>query len=171
MLLRRNQKLLPLKQLKLQQPNTIMSFALLKNYRQSSRKVRLVADSVRGKKVNQALVILDFTPKRAAKVVSKVVKSALANAKHNYNLNEEDLFVKEISVNEGITMKRYRMRARGSVSQIRKRTSHIKVILGEIEGGKTVVVEEKKEETPEVEKVEKKAEPKKKVTKVKKEDK
>lgn len=143
-----------------------MAIASLKNYRQSSRKVRLVADSIRGKKVNQAILILTFTPKRAAKAVKKVLVSAIANAKHNHNLNEEDLFVKEISVNEGLTMKRYRMRARGSVAMIRKRTSHIKIVLGEKNTKETVEVKEVKEETPKAKKP-----AVKKVTKVKKEDK
>jgi len=113
-----------------------MSEARLKNYRQSARKVRLVADTIRGKKVTDAITHLAFVPKRASLAVKKLVESALANAKHNHNMNEEDLFVKEIRVDEGFTMYRYRMRARGSVAPIRKRTSHISVVLGEKDGAK-----------------------------------
>lgn len=119
--------------------------AVLKNHRQSPRKVRLVADAVRGKKVSDALTILMFTPKKAASSVKKVLESALANAKHNENLDEKDLFVKEISVDEGVTLKRWRARARGSAARIRKRTSHIVVTLATKDGKKVVKAEEKSE--------------------------
>lgn len=103
--------------------------AILKNHRQSPRKVRLVADLVRGKDVGTAINTLMFTPKRAALSVKKVLLSAVANAKNNNNLDERDLFVKEISVDDGFTLKRWRARARGSSARIRKRTSHIVVTL------------------------------------------
>lgn len=121
--------------------------AVLKNHRQSPRKVRLVADIVRGKNVGAALTTLMFTPKKAALSVKKVIESAVANAKHNSNLDERDLFIKEISVDEGLTMKRWRARARGRANRIRKRTSHIMVTLAtrdgkEIKAEATEVLEE-----------------------------
>lgn len=119
--------------------------AILKNHRQSPRKVRLVADVIRGKKVADALTILMFTPKKAASSVKKVLESAIANAKNNDNLDEKDLYVKEISVDEGVTLKRWRARARGSAARIRKRTSHIVVTLATKDGKKVVKVEETKE--------------------------
>jgi len=136
-----------------------MSTAILKNYRQSPRKVRLLADAIRGKQAQEAVTILAFTPKRAARVVKKVLESAIANAQHNHNLKTETLFVKEVRVDEGATLKRWRARARGSASTILKRTSHIQITLGEKTTGKTVVVEEevapKKEAVKKVEKKEK----------------
>ncbi len=106
-----------------------MTKALLKNYRQSPRKVRLVADVVRGKKVSDAITILNFMPKRAADPIKKVVESALANSK-NVSSSIENLIVKEITVDDGPTLKRWRPRARGAANPIRKRTSHIRVVLG-----------------------------------------
>lgn len=106
--------------------------AELKNYRQSPRKVRLVADIVRGKKVNEALNILTVTAKRSSLPIKKLVESAIANAKHNFGLDENNLFIKEISVNEGVTIHRWMPRARGSAAPIRKRTSRVFVILGEV---------------------------------------
>jgi len=120
-----------------------MSTAFLKNYRQSPRKVRLLADVIRGKKAEDAVTILAFTPKRAAKVFKKVLESAIANAKHNHGLEISSLFVKEVAVNEGTTLKRWRARARGSAATIRKRTSHIKIVLGEKGSSDKVIVEEK----------------------------
>lgn len=106
-----------------------MTKALLKNYRQSPRKVRLVADVVRGKKVSDAITILNFMPKRAADPIKKVVESALANSK-NVSSSIENLVVKDITVDDGPTLKRWRPRARGAANPIRKRTSHIRVVLG-----------------------------------------
>ena len=103
--------------------------AELKNYRQSPRKVRLVVDAVRGKKLNDALLALTFMPKKASLAVKKLIESAKANASHNFNLKSEDLFVKEISVDQGTIIKRWMPRARGSASSIHKHTSHIKVVL------------------------------------------
>ena len=104
--------------------------AVLKNYRQSPRKVRLVADVVRGKKVNQALALLRFVDKRAAEPVAKVIKSALANAVQ-HGKNAETLVVGRLSVDKGVTMKRFMPRARGSASRINRRNSHITVELTE----------------------------------------
>ena len=103
--------------------------ASLKNYRQSPRKVRLVADLIRGKKVNDALTELEFLPKRASEVMTKLISSAVANAETNFKVNPDDLVVKEISVDQGITLKRYRPRARGVAKRINKRTSNIELSL------------------------------------------
>ena len=103
--------------------------AELKNYRQSPRKVRLLADLVRGKKVAKALAILDFTDKRASGPFAKVIKSAAANAVTS-GKKIEDLKIKKVVVDKGTTFKRYMPRARGSASPIRRRNSHITVELG-----------------------------------------
>lgn len=118
--------------------------ASAKNIRISPRKVRLVVDLVRGAKVSDALNQLNFNKKRASEVVEKTIKSAIANAINTYELEEDNLFVKEIRVDEGVTMKRWMPRARGRATPVRKRTSHLKLILAEIvDSGKT---EAKKQE-------------------------
>ena len=104
--------------------------AFLKNYRQSPRKVRLHADLVRGKKVSEALTTLQFVDKRAADPFAKVIKSAVANAA-DQGQNVENLVVKTVTVNKGVTYRRMMPRARGSASRINKRNSHIRVELGE----------------------------------------
>lgn len=104
-----------------------MVTAELNKYRQSPRKVRLVADAIRGKKVSEALDILTFGTQKAASAIKKLLESAVANAKHNEGLLQEDLFVKEIRVDEGFTMKRWRPRAHGRAFTIRKRTSRIQI--------------------------------------------
>ena len=106
--------------------------ATLQTYRQSPRKVRLLADLIRGKKVSDALVRLQFADKRGAPIVAKLLKSAVANASNLANAGAENLFVKEISVNQGVTMKRSMPRARGSASRINKRTSHINIVLADV---------------------------------------
>jgi large subunit ribosomal protein L22 len=103
--------------------------AVLKNYRQSPRKVRLLADLVRGKKVAQALEALSFMNKRAAEPVMKLINSAVANAKHE-GVDAKNLFVKSITVDKGMVLKRIMPRARGSAARILKRSSHIAVELG-----------------------------------------
>lgn len=103
--------------------------ATLKNYRQSPRKVRLVADLVRGKKVDRALTMLEFLSKKATEPVRGVLKMAVANAKSNFNTPSDRLYVREIKVDEGQTAKRFMPRARGSAYPVRKRTSHISVVL------------------------------------------
>ncbi len=107
--------------------------AELKNYRQSPRKVRLVADLIRGKKVDEALTLLTFTTKRSSDPIKKLLESAIANADHNFSLKKQDLFVKEIRVDEGYTMKRFRARAFGRAASIRKRTSHVLINLDKID--------------------------------------
>lgn len=105
--------------------------AIAKTVRIAPRKVRLVVDLIRGKKLGEAISILKVTPKGSSEVVEKVLRSAAANAEHNNKLNKEALYVKEAYVNEGPTMKRYLARAKGSGNQILKRTSHIVVVLAE----------------------------------------
>lgn len=103
--------------------------AVLKNYRQSPRKVRLLADVVRGKKVTDALKALQFVDKRAAAPFAKVITSAFANAKEQGAVAEQ-LVIKKVTVDKGVTLKRFIPRARGSASRINKRNSHITVELG-----------------------------------------
>ena len=105
--------------------------AVAKYIRMSPQKVRLVVDLVRGKKVEEAKQVLLFTRKYAAGHMSKVLNSALANAKQNPNIDENILFVKEIFVDQGPSLKRWRARAQGRAASIKKRMSHITVVLGE----------------------------------------
>lgn len=107
--------------------------AVLSNYRQSPRKVRLIADLVRGRNVNEARIILTHTPKRACQQMIKLIDSAVANATHNDRYVEDALFIEEIRVDEGFTMKRIMPVSRGSAHPIRKRTSHVVLVLGSTE--------------------------------------
>ena len=100
----------------------------------SPRKVRLLVDMVRGKKVDEALTILRFTPTPTARVVAKVIKSAAANAENTFQMLPSDLEIVTIFANEARTLKRFRPRARGRASPILKRSSHITVIVAEREG-------------------------------------
>jgi large subunit ribosomal protein L22 len=104
--------------------------ATLSNYRQSPRKVRLVADSMRGKSVVEAETNLAFMIKRAAPQLGKLLSSAVANALNSNSVKKEDLVIKEISVDKGIVMKRSMPRAFGRASRINKRSSHITIVLG-----------------------------------------
>ncbi len=99
----------------------------------SSRKVRPLVDMVRGKKVDEALTMLRFTPTPTARVVAKVVKSAAANAENNFQMSPSDLKIVNIFADEAQTLKRFRPRARGRVAPILKRSSHITVIVAEQE--------------------------------------
>lgn len=99
--------------------------------RLSSTKANIVLDQIKGKDVNTALAILAYTPRWGARVIEKVLKSAIANAEHNLNLDINSLYVKEAYVNEGTTLKRFRPRAQGRASQINKRTSHITIVVAE----------------------------------------
>ncbi|HAG10603.1 MAG TPA: 50S ribosomal protein L22 [Desulfotomaculum sp.] len=105
--------------------------AVAKYIRISPVRVRDVINLIRGKNVNEALAILKFTPNRASVPVAKVVRSAAANAGHNYEMNEDDLFVFAAYVDQGPTLKRFRPRAYGRANVIRKRTSHITVVVKE----------------------------------------
>jgi large subunit ribosomal protein L22 len=104
--------------------------AFLKNYRQSPRKVRLVADLVKGKKIDEAILELDFLVKRASLPILKLIKSAVANAKV-LGMDEANLIIKDLRVDKGIVMKRMMPRAMGRGARINKRTSHVTVILAE----------------------------------------
>ncbi|WP_026477650.1 50S ribosomal protein L22 [Alkaliphilus transvaalensis] len=105
--------------------------AIARYVRIAPRKAQQVVDIVRGKQVDEALAILKFTPKASAPIVYKVIQSAVANAENNHNMDRERLFVSEIFANQGPTMKRFRPRAMGRATTIRKRTSHIGVVLKE----------------------------------------
>ncbi|MCV6591145.1 MAG: 50S ribosomal protein L22 [Marinobacterium sp.] len=101
--------------------------AKLKGARISAQKARLVADQIRGKSVSEALTILAFSPKKAAAIIKKVLESAIANAEHNNGADIDDLRVSTIFVDEGMTMKRIKPRAKGRADRIFKRNSHITV--------------------------------------------
>jgi large subunit ribosomal protein L22 len=105
--------------------------AKLKHARISPQKCRLVADQVRGKPVEQALQILNFSPKKAAEIIKKVLESAIANAEHNEGADIDELKVSTIFVDEGPTMRRWKPRAKGRVNHIIKRTSHVTVKVGD----------------------------------------
>ena len=105
--------------------------ASVRNVRISSRKVKIVIDLIRGKKAEDALAILKFTPKAAAPVVEKLLASAIANAENNLGKNRDNLYVAEVFANEGPTYKRYWARSHGRADVILKRTSHITVVLDE----------------------------------------
>ncbi|NMB01601.1 MAG: 50S ribosomal protein L22 [Firmicutes bacterium] len=107
--------------------------AVARHIRISPRKARQVIDLIRGKDVEEALAILKFTPKGGSPIVEKVVRSAMANAENNYDMDVDSLYVAECYVDQGPTLKRIRPRARGMANRIRKRTSHITVILREKE--------------------------------------
>ncbi|KGR86702.1 MAG: 50S ribosomal protein L22 [Lysinibacillus sp.] len=109
--------------------------AIARTVRIAPRKVRLVVDLIRGKQVGEAVAILRHTPKAASPVVEKVLKSAVANAEHNYELDINNLVVSEVFVDEGPTLKRFRPRAQGRASAINKRTSHITVVVSEKKEG------------------------------------
>jgi len=119
--------------------------AFLKNYRQAPRKVRLVASLVKGKGVNEALIELDFLAKRAGDPIKKLLLSAVSNAKQ-MGIEMENLFVKELRVDKGITMKRMMPAAMGTGHRINKRTSHLNILLGE----KVVAVKKSPKKTKKV---------------------
>jgi len=107
-----------------------MMKAKLRNYRQAPRKVRLVAGAIRGIKADQAMTKLSLLPKKAAFPMKKLLTSAISNAKDK-GFSEKDLMVKEITVDKGITFKRYMPRARGRAAPIKKETSHVSIVLEE----------------------------------------
>ncbi len=146
--------------------------AFLKNYRQSPRKVRVVANTVKGKRVPDALTALQFTVKRASDPLIKLIQSAAANASHNNGVPVDMLVIKSLTVNKGIVLKRIMPRARGSASRINKRSSQVHVVLADVReqaGTKTKTVKTKTVKAPAPSKTEgvKKAAPKraKKATK------
>jgi large subunit ribosomal protein L22 len=105
--------------------------AMARNVRGSPRKAGLVAAVIRGKSVTEALALLRFLPQRAAKEYAKVVKSAAANAETNFNLDPGDLYVIRATADKGMTLKRFRPKARGRVGPILKRSSHLTVVVAE----------------------------------------
>ena len=105
--------------------------AVLKYQRISAQKCRLVANSIRGLKVDKALEFLEFNNKKASQMILKVLESAIANAENNNSLDIDELKVKNILIDEGPTGKRFMPRARGRVNQILKRSSHITVIVSD----------------------------------------
>ncbi|MDH3801877.1 MAG: 50S ribosomal protein L22 [Deltaproteobacteria bacterium] len=105
--------------------------AVTRYVRISPRKARLVTELIKGKPVEEALTILRFVPKKAARLVDKTPRSALANAEQNPNIDVDTLYIKRIFVDGGPTMKRWRARAMGRATKILKRSSHITVILDE----------------------------------------
>jgi large subunit ribosomal protein L22 len=104
--------------------------SIVRGVRLSSDKGRLVADLIRGKKVDQALSILTFTPRKAAGIIKKALESAIANAEHNDGADIDELTVKSIYVEQGATLKRFRARAKGRGNRISKGTCHIYVTVG-----------------------------------------
>ena len=107
--------------------------AYLRHLRMAPRKVRLVADLIRGKSVEEAQNILNFTTKRVALPLLKLLKQAIFNAKNNFQLDEKNLYISKIIVDEGPKLKRVFPRARGHADEIQKKTSHITLILDEIQ--------------------------------------
>ena len=105
--------------------------ATLKYARISARKVKIVADLIRGKNVDEALAIVKFTPKASSDIIEKLLKSAIANAENNNGMNVENLYIEECYANKGPTMKRIQPRAQGRAYRIEKRMSHITIVLNE----------------------------------------
>ncbi|MBP3815920.1 MAG: 50S ribosomal protein L22 [Firmicutes bacterium] len=103
--------------------------AVAKYVRMSPIKLKPIADLVRGKDLEEALTILKFTPGKGSEIIEKVVLSAAANAENNHEMNRDSLYVAEVYANQGPTMKRWRAGARGGVSRILKRSSHVGVVL------------------------------------------
>jgi len=129
--------------------------AKLNHLRIAPRKVRLVADLIRGKSVEEAQIILTFTVKKAAPSLLKLLKSAVANAKENFHLEEKNLFISKIIVNEGQKLKRWRPASRGSTHPIIKRTSNMTIVLDEIVKKPKKVKKVKKLKEEKIEKVKK----------------
>jgi large subunit ribosomal protein L22 len=105
--------------------------AVAKFVRISPRKARLVMDQVRGKRVEDAMNLLAFAPQKGAFLLRKVIKSAVGNAEENTSLDVDNLYIKRVYADEGPVLKRFRPRAQGRATRIRKRTSHLTVVLDE----------------------------------------
>ena len=106
--------------------------AVAKYVRVSPRKVQIVIDLIRGKKVDDALAILMYTPKSASPVVEKLLNSAIANAENNLEMDRQSLYVAEVYANQGPTLKRYWARSHGRADMIKKHTSHITIVLDQV---------------------------------------
>jgi large subunit ribosomal protein L22 len=137
-----------------------MQLSVKLNYlRISPRKVRLVADLIRGKRVEEASTILNFTVNKSSKPLLKLLNSALANARNNLKISTDNLYISKITVDEGPKYKRWMPRARGSAYEIQKKTSHVTLILDQVPGEKTKLKKKKTEESPKMsEKTEKQEE-------------
>lgn len=105
--------------------------AVVTHIRIAPRKVRIVIDLIRGKNVGEAFAILKYTPKVASEVIEKLLKSAVANAEHNYDMNADNLYVSTAYVDQGPTLKRIHPRSRGQAFKILKRTSHVTIVVKE----------------------------------------
>lgn len=105
--------------------------AISKHVRISPRKVHFICDEIRGRNVDEALSILKFTPKKGARLLEKVLNSAIANATNNFDLDRESLYVKDAQATDGPRLKRYRPKAHGSAYPILKRTSHLSVVVSD----------------------------------------
>ena len=115
-----------------EETTTLEAKAILRFARISSRKVKIVADLIRGKNVDEALAIVKFTPKASSIIIEKLLKSAIANAENNHGMNRGNLVISEIYATQGPTLKRIRPAAKGSAVRIRKRTSHITIKVREV---------------------------------------
>ena len=120
--------------------------AQLRHLRIAPRKVRLVADLIRGKKAKQAKSLLEFSPQKSASILLKLLKSAIVSAKDVFQLEEKNLYISKITVDEGPKLKRWRPRSRGRAYEIQKKTSHVTLFLDGIEEGgkKTQKIKKKK---------------------------
>jgi large subunit ribosomal protein L22 len=105
--------------------------AIARYIRIAPRKIRIVIDLIRGKQIGEAFAILKYTPKVASEVVEKVLKSAVANGEHNFNMDVEKLYVAEAYVDQGPTLKRIHPRSRGQAFSILKRSSHVTLVVKE----------------------------------------
>jgi large subunit ribosomal protein L22 len=143
--------------------------AQLKNYRMSPQKVRTVARLIRGTRVDEALARLGACPRKSSHDLASLLKSAVANAKNNFQINENDLFVSDVVVDEGMRLKRWMPRAYGRATKIIKRMAHISIIVEEKKDLKKTIVKE--ESNKQEKKVEKKSEKKTHQKMVKKEQK
>ena len=112
---------------------TMQAKAIAKYVRISPLKVNFICKEIRGKQVDEALAILKFTPKKGARILEKVLNSAIANAEHNFGLNREDLFVSQAYANNAPVMKRWRPKAKGMAYKILKRSSQVGVVVEERE--------------------------------------
>ena len=119
------------KNAKVSESEELVATATVKYERISSRKVKIVADLIRGKNVDEALAILQFTNKAGSEVLTKLLKSAIANAENNNQMSHSKLYIAEIYSNQGPTLKRIRPAAKGSAVRIRKRTSNTTIVLKE----------------------------------------
>ena len=105
--------------------------AVSKHLRISPQKARIVGDMIRGKRVEEALMILDFVPRKAARLISKTLRSVIANAENTQRVDVDRLYVTRIAVDEGVTLKRFLPRAHGRATPLKKRSSHVTIVVDE----------------------------------------